>query len=110
MCPILGASLALWLALNSLMVERLLESKAGQWLGTRSYSLYLVHEPIVVTIAFALGGRPELVAFLALVLPASLIAAELFWRYVENPSIKAARWLGETAKTVTWPRTVARSS
>lgn len=55
-----------------------------QWLGTRSFSLYLVHEPIVVSIGFASHiGNPFLIA--AIAIPASLAAAELFFRCAERP-------------------------
>ena len=38
---------------------RWLETRPMQAVGRRSFSLYLVHEPIVVATAFALGGRPS---------------------------------------------------
>ncbi|MBA3748466.1 MAG: acyltransferase, partial [Solirubrobacterales bacterium] len=38
---------------------RWLQTRPLQAVGIRSYSLYLVHEPIIVTTAFALGGRPS---------------------------------------------------
>ncbi len=92
---VLGACAALWLAANSPMTRRLFESRPGQWAGSRSFSLYLAHEPIVVTVGFILGGRPEIVEFLLIVIPLSLITAELFWRGVERPSVRFARWMGE---------------
>lgn len=82
-----GASLLVLLALAR---PAMFETRPMRWLGSRSYSLYLVHEPIVVTLAFATGGRTPVLLFLAAVLPPALVAAELFWRAVENPSIKAA--------------------
>lgn len=55
-----------------------------QWLGTRSFSLYLVHEPIVVSIGFVTHiSNPLLVT--ALAVPPSLAATELFFRCAERP-------------------------
>lgn len=64
-----------------------------QWLGTRSFSLYLVHEPIVVSIGFAFHiTNPFLIA--ALAIPLSLVATEIFYRFVERPSLLLAGRVG----------------
>jgi peptidoglycan/LPS O-acetylase OafA/YrhL len=60
-----------------------------RWLGIRSFSLYLVHEPIVVSAAFLLHTTsPLYVALIAV--PLSMLAAELFFRLVERPSQRLA--------------------
>ena len=65
------------------------------WLGVRSFSLYLVHEPIVVSVAFFLHGtNPFLVGLFAV--PLSLLAAEVFYRLVERPSHRLAGLVGRT--------------
>ena len=48
---ILGAAAAVVLALRWGSCCRTLERRTGQWLGTRSFSLYLVHEPVIVAAA-----------------------------------------------------------
>lgn len=85
-----GAVLAVWLAIDSTVLSR----RPIRWLGSRSYSLYLVHEPIVVTLAFALGGHPSPLLLLGLAIPLALIAADGFWRLVERRSTKFARQTG----------------
>lgn len=82
-----GAVLALMFAMAH---PHPLERRTTSWLGSRSYSLYLVHEPIVVTLAFAMGGRPSVPLLLACALPLALGAAEIFWRTAENPSVRVA--------------------
>ena len=76
--------------------------KAGDicvWLGTISYSLYLVHIPIggkVVNLGrrFIHGHAQELALSLA-ALAISLGAAWLFWRLIERPFVLIARkWSG----------------
>ncbi|MEJ1192821.1 acyltransferase family protein [Pseudarthrobacter sp. CCNWLW207] len=64
------------------------------WLGIRSFSLYLVHEPIVVSVAFLLHAtNPLYVALIAF--PLSLLAAEVFFRLVERPSQRLAGGAGQ---------------
>jgi peptidoglycan/LPS O-acetylase OafA/YrhL len=64
------------------------------WLGIRSFSLYLVHEPIVVSVAFLLHAtNPLYVALIAV--PLSLLAGEVFFRLVERPSQRLAAAAGQ---------------
>lgn len=86
-----GACLAVVAALSVGELGGFLESAPMQWTGKRSYSLYLVHEPIVVALAFALGGRPSPVLFVLIVIPLALGAAALFFRCVEYPAHRLAR-------------------
>ncbi|HEY2766760.1 MAG TPA: acyltransferase [Solirubrobacteraceae bacterium] len=91
----LGACLAVLAALTLRTFRGFLESAPMQWTGKRSYSLYLVHEPLVVALAFALGGRPSPVLFVVLAAPLALSAAAAFFACVESPSHRLARaWVG----------------
>lgn len=64
-----------------------------QWLGTRSFSLYLIHEPVVVSVAFAFHTSNALQVVVVAV-PLSLLGSELFFRGVERPSLLLARGAG----------------
>jgi peptidoglycan/LPS O-acetylase OafA/YrhL len=67
-----------------------LRSRPFRWLGMISFSLYLVHEPIVVALAFLThGSKWGTVAAFAL----SIVAGYLFWRSVERPTHALARSL-----------------
>jgi peptidoglycan/LPS O-acetylase OafA/YrhL len=67
----------------------------GRWLGQRSYSLYLVHEPLIVSTAFLLGAAtPNPVLMLLIAVPGSLALAAVFHRYVEGPSHQLSRAVG----------------
>jgi peptidoglycan/LPS O-acetylase OafA/YrhL len=88
-----GAALAVLLPLASRRTQQILETSPVQWLGTRSYSLYLVHEPVVVCIAFLLHGRGWLL-LLVLSIPAALALTEAFFRLVERPSHRLSRRVG----------------
>jgi peptidoglycan/LPS O-acetylase OafA/YrhL len=85
-----GAALAVLVPLLYGSAERALCTAPMRWLGSRSFSLYLVHFPIVLALAFGLG-RPGLVVLAATAIPASLLAAEAFHRTVERPSHRLAR-------------------
>ncbi len=84
---LLGATLVVVLALVWPKGEVLLDRPVMQWLGARSFSLYLVHEPIVVSAAIILGPHwAGATTFIAV--PVSLAAAEVFYRIVERPTIR----------------------
>jgi peptidoglycan/LPS O-acetylase OafA/YrhL len=104
----IGACLTIMLALIVGAFSRFLESTPMQWTGRRSYSLYLLHEPIVVAFAFALGGRPTPVLFVLAAMPLSLAGAALFYRLVESPAqLLAHRWSAYRAQLP--PRPTVRS-
>jgi len=79
---------ALWPA-----AVRLLTTRTAAWLGTVSFSLYLVHEPLVVALAFLLDDGPLVLVGL-LALPLSLGYGWLFYRWVERPSHRLANRVG----------------
>ena len=95
---IAGAAAAVVLALRWTPCARGLDRGATQWLGARSFSLYLVHEPVVVAAALLLppawGAWPA--AAVGVVL--ALAVSALFYVTVERPSITLSRRAGR------WPR------
>jgi peptidoglycan/LPS O-acetylase OafA/YrhL len=62
-------------------------------LGAISYSLYLVHVPVIMTMINLLGDRLPLPVVLSLVPPVSLVVAYGFYRLVEDPSTQAGQRL-----------------
>jgi peptidoglycan/LPS O-acetylase OafA/YrhL len=56
------------------------------WLGQRSYSLYLIHVPVVMVTVILCGGKvPPLTCLL--VIPLSIALAQIFHLHVELPSV-----------------------
>lgn len=86
-----GACLVVAIAWFCPGARRFLSARPVQWLGVRSFSLYLVHLPLVSATALLLGGTPPLWAVLLIALPAALLAAAVFHRLVELPSHRLAR-------------------
>ena len=84
------AAVALWPPL-----QRPLTARPLVWLGTVSFSLYLVHFPIVVTFGNVFG--PDFWWLGALVsVPLSLVLAQLMTWWVEHPSQRLAAAAGRT--------------
>jgi peptidoglycan/LPS O-acetylase OafA/YrhL len=73
-------------------IRRLLRRAPLVWLGRVSYSLYLVHVPVLVTCMVLLHGKLPLWGGLATGVAASLAAAEVMHRLAEVPARDLARW------------------
>ena len=84
---VLGATAAVALVLGSSRAERLLSARPARWLGGVSYSLYLVHLPVVLAVSRLGAGVGVTVAVSVAV---SLVAAAVFHRVVEKPSHRLA--------------------
>lgn len=70
--------------------RRFLEGRLPQFLGRISFSLYLVHLPVLVTLTWLLGDWNWPVAA-AIGVPLALITGWAFFRLVEKPLHKVAR-------------------
>lgn len=89
----------LWLAIERERLGRWLADRVSQFLGKVSYSLYLIHTPVLgaalVVAAKVLGQPTAAKQILGIVIGvvASLVAAEIFYRAVERPAIMMSRRL-----------------
>lgn len=92
--PVLGAACLVALFAYSDSGAWLGTTRLTSWLGVRSFSIYLTHFPIVLTLAFALRtSQPWIVLVTAL--PASLAVAAVFHRWVERPAHQLSRTVGQ---------------
>jgi peptidoglycan/LPS O-acetylase OafA/YrhL len=92
----LGAAGVILCAIGYRPVQNFLNTRVSQYLGKISFSLYLIHVPIIATLAFTLGDAQWwLVGIIGL--PLSLGAATLFHRFVEVPSMNLAHSVGKRA-------------
>ena len=89
----LGAVLLLAVVVGSPASDRVLSAAPLVWLGKVSYSLYLIHVPLLVAAVHLTYGRVPLGATIPAVIAASLLCAELMHRFVELPSIRLGRIL-----------------
>jgi peptidoglycan/LPS O-acetylase OafA/YrhL len=72
---------------------RALSTKFCQWLGRVSFSLYLVHTPVIVAAYTIIGPGREIVT-IGVALVVSAILAEMFSRLIEVPSHKLSKLIG----------------
>lgn len=88
-----GATGLIIVAIGSPLAGRMLSARLPLWLGRISFSLYLVHVPVLASVAFLLGDEQwPLVA--AIAIPASFAIAWLFHVAVEMPAHRLARRAG----------------
>ncbi|PWC52983.1 acyltransferase [Azospirillum sp. TSO22-1] len=88
---IAGAGLAVALCAGSPPADRVLQRPLPLWLGRVSYSLYLVHMPILLGAGHFLHGTATPALLVAAVIALSLLAAEGMHRWVEVPSMALGR-------------------
>jgi peptidoglycan/LPS O-acetylase OafA/YrhL len=74
-------------------VEWFLTTRVVQWLGRVSFSLYLIHVPILVTINTILGPKLWWVSAICTVV-LSLLLAEVFARFIEQPAHRLSQRTG----------------
>ncbi len=86
-----ASAILIWLALQPGLLRRVLRHSALRFLGTVSFSLYLVHVPILAALQHGLHDRLSPAAIWAIGVLASLVAAWVFYRVVERPAHRLAR-------------------
>jgi peptidoglycan/LPS O-acetylase OafA/YrhL len=88
----IGSVLLIATAIGSDAVGSFLRWRPLRWLGRVSYSLYLIHFPIIMAFAYACGGRTTAGAAIAAII-LSGIAAEIMYPAIEVPSTRLGRRL-----------------
>jgi peptidoglycan/LPS O-acetylase OafA/YrhL len=86
----IGASLIIVAIIGTKGLKKWLAKEYWLWLGRQSYSLYLIHVPVVMVIVILCGGKVPWLACLS-VIPVSIILAQIFHLHVELPSVALAQ-------------------
>ncbi|KAJ5812026.1 hypothetical protein N7474_008327 [Penicillium riverlandense] len=103
----IGAVLIVFSINNCPDIQKLFVNPLSQYLGKISYAFYIVHGPILHSLGYSImptiwrivGKETDFqycLGFLigwSICLPVSIWAGDLFWRAVDIPSVKFARWL-----------------
>jgi peptidoglycan/LPS O-acetylase OafA/YrhL len=103
----IGAVLIVHSINNSKPIQKLFVNSVSQYLGKISYAFYIVHGPILHSLGYSImpsiwrcTGKETNFQFCMglfvgwlICLPISLWAGDIFWRAVDIPSVKFARWL-----------------
>jgi peptidoglycan/LPS O-acetylase OafA/YrhL len=88
-----GSALLIMLARGPGTFPALLRSAPVVWLGRVSFSLYLVHMPVMVVVLSVLQGHAPVWMIALAGAAAALPAASLLRRFAEIPSRRLARWV-----------------
>lgn len=91
--PDLGAALLILVVIGSTRVSRILEKPTLQWLGRISYSLYLSHLVVLLTLVKTLHSFIPISTILVLSLVLSLAVADFLYRRIERPAVLLGRHL-----------------
>jgi peptidoglycan/LPS O-acetylase OafA/YrhL len=83
----IGDAVAIFLVIRPGPVAQFLNHAAIAWLGRISYSLYLIHFPLMMALTFGLSPIIGLVPALALLPPLALAVATLMYEVVEKPGM-----------------------
>ncbi|MEJ7797217.1 MAG: acyltransferase [Solirubrobacteraceae bacterium] len=89
----LGASLIILLVQRPGRARSALLSRVPQYLGRISYSLYLVHVPVLLAVLHLLGAAVEPLLLLPLAWLLSIVCGDVLQRLVERPSHSLGRRL-----------------
>lgn len=89
-----GATLLVLLASHWPVARAFLEWRPVHWLGLISFSLYLVHESVIITVRYLLIDYSMAVVAL-IAFPLSILCAWVFHRLVELPTYRLARKVGQ---------------
>jgi peptidoglycan/LPS O-acetylase OafA/YrhL len=92
---LVGAVGIVFAVLKGTLFDKLLSGRIAQFLGTRSYSFYLVHSPIIIAIGFVFRSMFPMISYwywlfipIALV---TLLCSEVFYRFIERPTLLYAK-------------------
>lgn len=88
-----GAALAIIIALGSRTANRLLSWRPIAWLGKVSYSIYLMHTLVLLTVVHLLGRSLPIWPLLLACVPLTLLVSWGFYAWVEVPAIRLGRRL-----------------
>jgi peptidoglycan/LPS O-acetylase OafA/YrhL len=88
--PLTGIAVLIVLLIGWPVARQTMSVRPIVWLGERSYSLYLVHLPLVALLGVGFAVSRAAVWFVALCVASSLAVMVVFYRYVERPSAALA--------------------
>ncbi len=93
-----GSVLILGAALAPGGVEKMLLKRFPRYLGRLSFSLYLVHVPVILALTILTHGRLSLPLLILIVVPVSIALADVFDRLVTAPSANLGHRLTQTRR------------
>jgi peptidoglycan/LPS O-acetylase OafA/YrhL len=74
-------------------LARKLAGRALRWLGEISYSLYLIHLPVLIALLYIASGHLSSEEMMSLAFPVMMLSGYVMHRLVERPSMEIGRKL-----------------
>ena len=105
----LGSALVVLMFVHWPVARNLASWKPVLWLGTVSFSLYLVHEPLLISVVF-LNPQWTVYLTLAVCVPLALLGAWAFHHAAEKPAHRLARAMRARSAARLAARTEAKRS
>lgn len=112
----LGAILLVAGVVSVPAASRILSSRLPVYLGKISFALYLLHFPLNMSLSYRVAQLSQwlgasylvsaILAFVALMVTL-LVSAELFYRFVDAPSVRLADWLARSVRRSPAPAAIA---
>lgn len=87
----IGASIFFMFAIHSKIVEKILTYRVSIFMGKISYSLYLIHPVVLLTLLYTLKSILDPKVIILFVPLVSILLAGLYYRFVELPSMKLGK-------------------
>jgi peptidoglycan/LPS O-acetylase OafA/YrhL len=97
----IGMPMVIVLALEAPSISAMLDRAVPQWLGRISYSVYLIHTPVLLVMFHALLGHVPLWHIVLAGIVASLTTATLMHHFVEVPAIKLGQRVARGGRSTT---------
>jgi peptidoglycan/LPS O-acetylase OafA/YrhL len=92
-----GSALILCAALARGKIEAMLLRRFPRYLGKISFSLYLVHVPVILSLTILMHGALSLPVLIAIVVPVSIALAAVFDHFITVPSAALGHRLAQAA-------------
>lgn len=93
---VIGAAALVFVVAAAPLPRRLVDRPSLRWLASRSFAIYLVHEPVVLACSNVMGTTNPL-AVAAVAFPVTALGAEAFHRFVERPAQRLSRRVGRAS-------------
>jgi peptidoglycan/LPS O-acetylase OafA/YrhL len=93
--------------IGSPLLDRALSARVPQFFGKISFSLYLIHVPLLTVVTYLVGDS-SWILIAAIVPPLAILAGWGFYTLLERPSQKAAKTVGAAAARAVRIRRPAR--
>jgi len=81
-------------------MKNMLNSKLFLFIGKISFSIYLIHEVVVVTLAYLLCSYFNINIIIAIGFTTSVLLAVVFYKYIELPSSVLAKKVSDYVSAI----------